>query len=551
MTTYMNRSVAMSSPKPTPFANDGSLFLSVHSSTDTQQQNSSDGQVANDKKEDGEKKLFQNQTRIDSTHFFKHSTTWNETCRRVKHVCFSTGRWWYKSVPGVSVEDQPPLRFLAHLENREAKVAYPKEILLQQESASNPNNMSCIYSPLPNHLVLAGYYNEMLGEFYSRNLAGLHVCMGQPHVNELMETTHVYLQSWNLDRRLLDSHYAFMAPYIRHPLRDFRELLQSTSCNCVENLILCGYYFKKNAKTNDTNVTVSGDELPMSLTSKRASPGEKAAVYKDMYSFLQQTVITKNTFVQEDIAAFRRQFFRSQKLVESVHGNYDDWKIVGLGKRLLRRQWLNLPDVRETCNNLLRPKRIICMEVNVEDAEFHPTHHAVVHASLDGLIGIHGAQLADAIWMKPGSLVVEMLPFLPKTVTYGSWTREVRESTPLGIIFQGTDLYHVGLPLPFKSVPQCADKKGDDAVECVRNHRWDKRDFLVNPNDIVDVIKSFLAGQRPVSCQEQRNLADDYRFVLYNVHCSSDEEMNQTSLHHFYWDKGLSEIPTFSNVPPA
>ncbi|KAL7568033.1 hypothetical protein ACA910_004612 [Epithemia clementina (nom. ined.)] len=549
-----------SSPEPTKDFSTQLSVLSVDS-----QELSSDRTLADDNKEDPQR--FQNQTRIDSTHFFKHSTTWNETCRRVKHVCFSTGRWWYKSVPGVSVEDQPRLRFSAHLQNGAAKVAYPKEILLQPESASAAE-ISCVDSPLPNHLVLAGRYNEMLGEFYSRNLAGLHNCMSQPNAKELMEATQVYLQSWNLDRPLLDSHYTFMAPYVRHPLRNFRELLQSTSCNCVENLILCGYYFKNNAKTNDTNVTVNS--LPLSLKTWRPSLKEHAAVYKDMYSFLQQTVITNNTFVQEDIAAFRRQFFRSQKLVESVHGNYDDWKIIGLSKRRLRRQWLNLPDVLKLCDSLLRPKKILCMEVNVEDAEFHPTHHAVVHASLDGLIGIHGAQLTDAIWMKPGSLVVEILPFLPTDVRYGSWTREVRQSTPLGIIFQGTDLYHVGLPLTFESVPQCANKKGKQAVECIRHFYWDKRDFVVNPNDIVDAITSFLAGLRPASCQEQKNLAGDYRFVLYNVHCRDDDDgdddmknttdyddkmdrliTNETSLHHFYWDKDLSEIPIYTEVPQA
>ena len=36
-------------------------------------------------------------------------------------------------------------------------------------------NLTCQDSVLPNHIVLGGYCNEMLGEFYVRTLAGLHL----------------------------------------------------------------------------------------------------------------------------------------------------------------------------------------------------------------------------------------------------------------------------------------------------------------------------------------------------------------------------------------
>jgi hypothetical protein len=153
--------------------------------------------------------------------------------------------------------------------------------------------------------------------------------------------------------------------------------------------------------------------------------------------------------------------------------------------------------------------------------------------------------MTDAVWMKPGSLVVEMLAFLPKDVMYGSWTRYVNVHTPLGIVFFGTDLYHIGLPLKFQSVPQCASKKGVAAVECVRNLKWDGRDFEVDTQDIVDIIKRFV-DDRPSSCEEQKRISGDYRFVLYNVQCDDGSGMD---LHHFYWDKTLNSLANYSAVP--
>lgn len=159
--------------------------------------------------------------------------------------------------------------------------------------------------------------------------------------------------------------------------------------------------------------------------------------------------------------------------------------------------------------------------------------------------------------MKPGSLVVELLPFLPPGIIMGRWTRAVKECTPLGIIYSGTDLYHVGLPLTNVSAPQCSGRTGEDALSCFRRRRnvWDTRDFHVPPNDVVDVIRAYLPGReghRPESCEEQKKLAGEYRFVLYNVHCKDDgnivnnETVVEMSLHHFYWDKDLTEIPAFA-----
>lgn len=195
--------------------------------------------------------------------------------------------------------------------------------------------------------------------------------------------------------------------------------------------------------------------------------------------------------------------------------------------------------------NKFRLKRVLCIVVNVEKPDFYPTHHVVVHGSLDALIGIHGAQMTEALWMKPGSLVLEILPYLPPGVTVGSWTRWVNSATPLGAIYLGTDLYHMGLPLHWNSIPQCATKKGSLFVQCCKQHKWDSRHFTVDPEDIEDVISNFIVN-RPDSCDEQNELAGEERFVLYNVQCDDGSGKDN---HSFLWPKNLEQVEKFLNYP--
>lgn len=238
--------------------------------------------------------------------------------------------------------------------------------------------------------------------------------------------------------------------------------------------------------------------------------------------------------------------FALGRVKAGVKDSFDDWKIVGFAQRTGRRKWLNMEANLRVCNDF-RIKRIICVIVNVEDPEFHPTHHVVVHASLDALIGIHGAQMTDALWMKPGSTVVEMLTYLPPTVMHGAWTRWVNYPTPLGVIYLGTELYHVGLPLQWNSVPQCTSRNGTSYIECVRRNKWDVRDFDVDPKDVEDVIRNFIAD-RPDSCDKQNELAGEERFVLYNVQCD-DGKGKGKDIHAFYWPKNLENVEKFKKYP--
>lgn len=457
---------------------------------------------------------------------------WKSMCFEVEHVCHSTNRWWYKEVANAH---QPNFRFLAHKQYK-AKVGYPLEIEVKP-ATREVENLTCTYSPIPNHLVLFGLYNEMLGEFYSRNLVGLAYMMSkEENMKDLLVSTQLYLHLNNFDRSLLDSHYAFMAPFLSHRLLNFKELLQSTSCSCAERMVFCGYKFEE--EDGDVLVKGAGGLEPKRIPGVAKNDPE---LFRGAQRFIRENVIINNPLVQKDIADFRKRFL----IKKGIKANFDDWKIIGLAQRSGRRRWLNIDDSIRTCEEEFRRKHILCIVVNVEEHHFHPTHHVVVHAAMDGLIGIHGAQLTNALWMKPGSIVVELLPYLTHNMKHGDWTRKSKEPTPLGEIFIGTDLQHVGLPLKWTSVPQCETKQGQRFEACVKRIGWAERDFHADKDDVKDVIDKF-ARDRPNMCLAQQALAGRERFVLYNALCDDGGVMGA---HTFYWDRGLEEIEAFSGFP--
>jgi hypothetical protein len=278
---------------------------------------------------------------LNHTDWFQ-GTLWNRSCMTVEHVCYSTGRWWYKSVPNST--RQPNFSYLAHKQPG-SSVGYPNEINVRP-ATGELKNLPCPYSPLPNHLVLHALYNEMLGEFYERNLVGLnHVLSQETNLQQLLESTQLYLQLWNFDRGLLDSHHAFMAPFLTHQLLDFRELLHSSACSCVERLILCGHEFKRDPARDEILVKQGIGMLPR-LFKRPGMKGDDPAMYRDAQQKLRQTVILDNPIMQEDIANYRRQLLESK----GVKDSFDDWKIVGLA--VSRQGKLLCPIKRKPSNPL-------------------------------------------------------------------------------------------------------------------------------------------------------------------------------------------------------
>jgi hypothetical protein len=451
-------------------------------------------------------------------------------CTYVEHICHSSGRWWYQPTVGAK---QP--EFTLRTELRGAP-GYPKNVRVKAMEDSLMNDRKCPESPIPNHLVMHSFYNSMLGEFYARILVGLHELARSQTDNfeDFVEQTQLYLHLYDRnDKSMLDSHHLFTDAFSTHPLLDFKSLLHNTGCQCVRRLIMCGY------KETDDGV---GNKVvtPNFSISPQESAGWRNEMYQELRETIRRRVILENPLVQQDIEVYREKVLTA----EGIESPFDDWKVIGLAQRTGRRRWVNLVKNKQECNNALRRHKIICTEVNVEVKESHPYHQAVMHGALDGLIGIHGAQLTEAVWMKPGSLVVEFLPWLHRELKYeGGWTRRVKQATPIGFIFADTDLNHVGFPLQRQSAPYCRGLQGEEEIQCWRDHNWDGRDFEGTEDSIVDAVKMFFVKPAQ-SCTEYREMAGD-NYVLYNIQCKTGND-NVPSPHHFFWKKGLLDIPKYT-----
>jgi hypothetical protein len=244
--------------------------------------------------------------------------------------------------------------------------------------------------------------------------------------------------------------------------------------------------------------------------------------------------VERNPVIQQEIKNYRLDLLQNM----GIHDRFEEYKIVGLMQRKLRRRWLNMDDVLSKCNDHFRRDKIVCVEINLENEYSNPMTQVIMHAVLDMLIGVHGAGLTEAIWMPKHAIVVELLPWIHPWTKYGSWARVTHQATPLGVIWADTDLNHLGYRLPRESVPLCFN---DFSQECFARARFNfqKTDVKVPSGIVKESISKFLKPKRSTmtDCGSWKKQAGG-SFVLYNVQCA-DSRTNQTVSPHRFFRKSM------------
>jgi hypothetical protein len=422
----------------------------------------------------------------------------------------------------------------------------------------------------------------MIGEFYSRSLMYMHKLLSMAPViqqtfeqlkalhmsNSDMESlddhqppieqTQYYVHITIANKGLLDAHKLLLSGM--HRLNDTQStrwaksavdllLPDNDSCQCYQMLVFCGYdtYMQQHRNASERYtlwpskyIDKSGDDIDGSSACNPVSPlftalPNECQEFAKLKSYVLSNIEANFPSIEDAIAQHRRALLLRQNLVEeNYNGDTKEWIIVGLAQRYLRRKWLNLANVTEACNVIFNNQNMLCIEVNVEGAK-NPYEQFIIHRSLDALVGVHGAQLTQAVFLPAGSHVLELLPWIPEYIR-GGWTARTSRPTPLGIIFHNTDINHYGYSLNRSSVPLCENAKPDDEKDCftsIQNRQmfaWANRDFIVDFNVVMQFVEKFVLHQND-RCTD---MMAETEFVLYNVWCN--EETHNASLHvrHFY-----------------
>jgi hypothetical protein len=369
----------------------------------------------------------------------------------------------------------------------------------------------------------------MLGEFYTRALVGYVdiVDMHQDHLQDFFTQTQVYLHMDDVNKAVLDSHHLFLDNFMSNPLLSFKTLLDTTQCRCVKRLALCGYGITLAANETYLSMDNGGYVGPTSYeTYDQNAPVPD--IFKKLRTRLTQGV-GRNPVIQQEVKNHRLGLL--QKM--NINDRFEDYQIVGLMQRKLRRKWLNMDHVLNECNEHFRVDKIVCVEINLENEYSNPMTQVIMHAVLDMLIGVHGAGLAESMWMPKNAIVVELLPWIHPWTTWGGWARVTDAPTPLGIIWADTDLNHLGYRLPRESVPLCLDNFTN---ECFAHSEFDFQvtDVEVPPDIVVESISRFLQPKRStmIDCSSWKKQAGT-SFVLYNVQCA--EGTNETVSPHYFF----------------
>ena len=371
------------------------------------------------------------------------------------------------------------------------KTAWPSS-----SSLSTKNN-NCVESPIPNHMIVTDAYMEMIGEFYLsgyRKLMNIYVNLSKEDQLQFSTTTQLYLPT----SKFLTSHETFLGLFTKHEVLSYLSFLQygsnnntnnnnnnnntnRTSCTCLQHLYYCGS--RESSKLIDTkannrnNRKIKKLELSEIQQHTRSSAVSRPTLLTrpQFRRQLIQNHINRNSQQQQHQHGENntnnnnndyQTFIRNNNNRRGVVIDESEYKIIGLTQRSSRRKWLGLDEIIHECNRRWfhhhhyhhhqsrtnntsttttttttttknSTNKVLCVEVNLETATIStPELQILWHTSMDGLVGIHGAQLTHAVFLPSHSLVVELLPWVMKGIVMGAWTKTVTAYVTISYMYR-------------------------------------------------------------------------------------------------------------------
>lgn len=305
----------------------------------------------------------------------------------------------------------------------------------------------------------------MIGEFYIRTLLDLYLLISKTFNNTIHPTESIlddiqyYVHVAYENKKILDGHKLLLSGMHRVKRKDpgqtttavkwaksALELVQPNDehgCQCFSKLVFCGYSITYTQQHNTNHTPKEDDNTKYSLwpsthldagsneikgvssscepiSSQFVQDPYNCQVYSKLKSYILSNVESQYDNIDETVADFRMRMLLERNLIRS-NGDSSNWCIVGLAQRSSRRVWLNLAEVIDACNSNFfgshgNPTQVACVEINVENTTT-PQEQFLLHRSLDALIGVHGAQMTQALFLKPRAHVLELLPWIPVSRT--------------------------------------------------------------------------------------------------------------------------------------
>lgn len=363
------------------------------------------------------------------------SSNWwrqTKTCFEVDHICHTPGNDWFYYEP----QSNRSTSFQPSMELKNAAWNYDKGMIANtrvnftvnassivhgvyiDEHTFQQSSGTCKISSIPTHMTLHSNYNFMMGEFYVRTLAQLHLLMTSHknlNANEIVpqeQDIQFYVHLSHGDQTLYDGHKLLLSGMLsREDAAEVKSILDLfdmasdgigeqdvSNCECFEKMVFCGYdvFTDKIPSNKRTNNLIPDQNLTYTLWNA-ANTALKWNGYcsvdeirTDLYScnewanlrtFLASNLMKRYPSTTNDILRFRRfKLLEKGFINKSYNGTTHEFIFVGLAQRSSRRSWINLPQVMELCNSLYTEKQInvICVEINVEKT-INPHEQLVLH----------------------------------------------------------------------------------------------------------------------------------------------------------------------------